>query len=409
MKKTITVEEKQLEKIENIIKVANKIEKKLNNTLTTIRVNEKTTKEKNIYIQGTSEHYTVPVKVANITVNINTDTIDNIKEKFIIYAKIEHIENMHNRVKVFNEKIFDMYSLEELKALEPNCEHCNTSRYRKYTYLLYDTHKKKIIQIARTCMKKYTLIENIERYLDYLEAISQFGEIKEFNDETMTKEGWYNYYGNSETYYNKLEVVTIIKEMTNKYGYASKQQGYKKSTYERVVEELQQEKNIVIDTTVTEDIQEYLSYNKKKYYKNYRKDDDNFLFSLEKILSYDFIQRKDVGILCCFYNSLEQIRNKVKEIEEINSITKDNSNVEIQEGKRIELKGLMVDNNRTYNNDYGFGTTTTYYYFKDKNNTYLWKSSRIFDELQIGKIVNIKGTIKSIEVDKIILTRCKLI
>ena len=83
--------------------------------------------------------------------------------------------------------------------------------------------------------------------------------------------------------------------------------------------------------------------------------------------------------------------------------------MEIQEGKRIELKGLVVDNNRTYNNNYGFGTTTTYYYFKDKNNTYLWKSSRIFDELQIGKIINIKGTVKSIEADKIILTRCKLI
>lgn len=409
MEKTITVEENQLEKIESLIKVTNKIEKKLNNTLTTIRVNEKTTKEKNIYIYGTDEHYTVPVKVANITININTDTIDNVKEKFIIYAKIEHIENMHNRVKVFNEKIFDMYSLEELKALEPKCEHCNTNRYRKYTYLLYDMHKKKIIQIARTCMKKYTLIENIERYLDYLEVISQFGEIKEFNDETMTKEGWYNYYGNSVAYYNKLEVVTIIKEIINKYGYASKQQGYKKSTYERVMEELRQRKNIIVDSTVADDIREFLEYDKKKYYKNYRREDDNFIFSLEKILSYDFIQRKDAGILCCFYNSLEYIRNKVKEIEEINSITKDNSNIEIQEGKRIELKGLIVDNNRTYNNDYGFGTTTTYYYFKDKNNTYLWKSSRIFDELQIGKIINIKGTVKSIEADKIILTRCKLI
>ena len=342
-------------------------------------------------------------------INLTDGDTKTLIKKFIIYAKIEHIENMHNRVKVFNEKIFDMYSLEELKALEPKCEHCNTNRYRKYTYLLYDTHKKKIIQIARTCMKKYTLIENIERYLDYLEAISQFGEIKEFNDETMTKEGWYNYYGNSVAYCNKLEAVTIIKEITNKYGYASKQQGYKKSTYERVIEELRQRKNIIVDSTVADDIKEFLEYDKKKYYKNYRREDDNFIFSLEKILSYDFIQRKDIGILCYFYNSLEQIRNKVKEIEEINSITKDNSNVEIQEGKRIELKGLVVDNNRTYNNDFGFGTTTTYYYFKDKNNTYLWKSSRIFDELQIGKIINIKGTVKSIEADKIILTRCKLI
>ena len=413
MKKTVIVELSQEEKINSLIKVANKIEKRLFlNSLSTVRKNCVYDKEKKIivnYLDSTTKEHNIKIQVVKLELNINDELLNLLKENnFTCYAKLEHNNGIENRIKVFNEKIFDYYTLEQLKELEANCDHCNTNRYRKITYLLFDKKKNKIMQIARTCLKHYTMLENIEKILDYMEVMTEIGYACE-NDfiEKMDAYSWNNYI-KVNNYYEKIKVLSLAKKIVNKYGYISRAnaiEGY--ATIDMVKEKYNSD--IKVDESIYNDIKEYLAYDKKKYTKNYRKDDDCFTFTLEKLLTYDYISSSDIGILCYFFNSLESIRKKVQVENEIKEKMQDNNNIELKEKTRVELKGIVLVSDRTYSSDYYYGSTTTYYYFKDNNRTYLWKSSNIIEGLEVGKIVNIKGTVKSIEADKIILTRCKLI
>ena len=250
-------------------------------------------------------------------------------------------------------------------------------------------------------------VQNIEKILDYMEVMTEIGYACE-NDfiEKMDAYSWNNYI-KVNNYYEKIKVLSLAKKIVNKYGYISRanaREGY--ATIDMVKEKYNSD--IKVDESIYNDIKEYLAYDKKKYTKNYHMDDECFTFKLEKILTYDYVTNSDIGILCYFFNALEQIRKKVQVEKDLKEKMQDNNNIEFKEKTRIELKGIVLVSDRTYSSDYYYGSTTTYYYFKDNNRTYLWKSSNIIEGLEVGKIVNIKGTIKEISDDKIILTRCKL-
>ena len=250
------------------------------------------------------------------------------------------------------------------------------------------------------------MLENIEKILDYMEVMTEIGYACE-NDfiEKMNEYSWRDYV-RVNNYYEKIKVLTLAKKIVNKYGYISRanaREGY--ATIDMVKEKYNSD--IKVDESIYNDIKEYLAYDKKKYTKNYHMDDECFTFKLEKILTYDYVTNSDIGILCYFFNALEQIRKKVQVEKDLKEKMQSN-NIELKEKTRIQLSGIVLVSDKTYYNNY-YNSSTTYYYFKDNNRTYLWKSSNIIENLEIGKVFNLKGTIKEIAEDKIVLTRCKLI
>ena len=89
-------------------------------------------------------------------------------------AIIEHSRNGN----IIMKKLYDVEIPEKYRTSGSHCDHCNTDRYRKNTYLVYNENTKEIFQVGSTCINKYlgfdasllvshaTIIEKINAMLD---------------------------------------------------------------------------------------------------------------------------------------------------------------------------------------------------------------------------------------------------
>ena len=414
MKKTFTIEVENLEQLKVLVKKANRIEKKLGYKKTILSEGQRYFKNCTLsFIGNLDKKTTIQKNVIDIELYRDNYIHDLENIRYTLLAKLEHFtENFENYVTVLNEEIFNYYTLEELKKLKQNCNHCNTNRKRKYTYIIRDNISHEIMQIAKNCLKEYTLIDNIENIAEYFNNITEI-EYLTFKEEKEISSKDYLFYIQDNKLYNTLEILTVVKEVLKKHNYISKAQAYhtrEKTTTERVEELFFKKKgNIIIDDSIKNDIKDFLSYDKKQYYNDYEENDNCFIFKLNKLLTYDFVKYESICYLSSFFKILESIRKKEKRKQEEEQVSKKISQLTYKEKDKIELK-LTLTNFKTYTSDYYYNSTTTYYYFKDSNNiTFLWKSSKRINELKNDIIVNLKGTIKEIQKDKIILTRCKII
>lgn len=66
-------------------------------------------------------------------------------------AVIEHSKEGN----IILKKIYDVEVPEQYLTSDTYCEHCNTNRYRKYTYLVYKAETKEIHQVGSTCLTAY--------------------------------------------------------------------------------------------------------------------------------------------------------------------------------------------------------------------------------------------------------------
>ena len=325
------------------------------------------------------------------------------QEEYNILAKIEKITNEENYITIYDKKIYNKYTLDELIKIKLQCEHCSKKRARKTSYIIENLKTKEIKQIGKTCLIEYTTEKNIFNYLDYLESISEI--------ESVLEKLNINNYSNFEgVYYDVKKLLVLAQKEVDKNGYKTKYE-CKLST-----------KNVVLENYITavitneeiNDIQAkikwYLKIDKSLYYDDYKQTDDNFIFKIEKLLRYENTSLKNIGILVYFPVAYQQLKKKVKNKENEESAKEKIKELTYKENDKVELNNLTLTSNKKYQNE-KYNTTTTYYYFLDDSNiTYLWKSTRIIDILENTKEkINLKGTIKKIDDNKIILTRCKVI
>jgi hypothetical protein len=66
-------------------------------------------------------------------------------------AIIEHSKNGN----IVMKKLYDVEIPEKYWNSDTYCEHCNTNRYRKFTYLVYRADTKEIHQVGSTCLTAY--------------------------------------------------------------------------------------------------------------------------------------------------------------------------------------------------------------------------------------------------------------
>lgn len=111
-------------------------------------------------------------------------------------------------------KLYDVEIPEQYQNSDTYCEHCNTNRYRKYTYLVYNNDTKEIHQVGSTCLTAYlgfdaSLLMAHAELFTHLKTIMdddrERGRMVKRGVETQTIENFL-----------KLAIVTI-----EKYGYVS--------------------------------------------------------------------------------------------------------------------------------------------------------------------------------------------
>ena len=405
MVKKITIEKSKLDILEKNIKNFNRIEKKqgikeISKILTISNARE----ELKVYSINDYEYSRKIIDtILVIDIELFISEENRTQEEYNILAKIEKITNEENYITVYDERIYNKYTLDELIKIKLQCEHCRKKRARKTSYIVENLKTKEIKHIGKTCLIEYTTEKNIFNYLDYLESISEI--------ESVLEKLNINNYSNFEgVYYDVKKLLALAQKEVDKNGYKTKYED-KLSTKNVVLENYT---NTIITNEEINDIQEkiqwYLKIDKSLYYYDYKQIDSNFIFKIEKLLRYENTSLKNIGILVYFPIVYQQLKKKVKDKENKESTKEKIKELTYKEKDKIELNNLTLISNKKYQNEV-YNTTTTYYYFLDDNNiTYLWKSSRIIGILENTKEkINLKGTIKKIDDNKIILTRCKII
>lgn len=361
--------------------------------------------ERNIYLvkeKGNSEKISIPCTKIDLEIEASEEFVKG--KDYDILAKLDHsYPGDSNMVTIYNSNLLP-YSLEQLKKIEAKCEHCNTKRLRNVTFLVYDSENKKIKQIAKNCLKEYTGYMNIFKELEFREEFEE--TIKECNESypiCSSEVGEYKYV------IPTLLALKTIEKVIKENGYISKKEAYyvgSKSTADIVaLEILNQEINEEETEKYKNLVKEFLNIDKEQYSDNYEKNDTCFMFKMEKILSYEYVTQKELGILACFFFALNKLK---KNISNENVVTKYN-NLNYKEKEKIDIEAKF-ENVAIYPSSYSYGTVS-YYYFENNNINFRWKTSSYSEDLKKGEKVRIKATVKKINIEKLIveIIRCKII
>lgn len=85
-------------------------------------------------------------------------------------------------------KIYDVQIPEQYLNSDDYCEHCNTKRYRKFTYLVYKAETGEIHQIGSTCLKAY-LGFDVSLLLEHFKLMDTITNMMGYEGERIAKRG----------------------------------------------------------------------------------------------------------------------------------------------------------------------------------------------------------------------------
>jgi hypothetical protein len=286
------------------------------------------------------------------------------------------------------------------------CEHCNSKRYRKYTYVLkHESGEFK--QVGSSCLKDFlghTDPQNYAKYLEWMEELSVLASEGETIERGNLSIKDYKY----ELDYFVAYVAEYIKETGYFISKSNAEMQDRQSTSDSVWNEMlntqlktdQKVVKSISDDSIklaNEAIQWAISLGENKNINDYQ-------HNLYLSCSANVVDWRSKGIVASLITAYQYETDKIKKKEKIE---KENENSQYfgEVGKR-EIFTLTVTKKRDVVSQFG---VSTLHLFKDENgNIATWFSSnKEFDE---GERVTIKATVKEHKeyngMKQTILTRC---
>ena len=172
---------------------------------------------------------------------------------------------------------------------DPICEHCNTRRYRKDTYLIRNTETGEFKQVGKSCLMDFTNGLSAEAVAQY---ISWFDELIK----GQSIEG-----SSYKCYYDVAEILQYAVEAVRLYGYTKTysegvstkeivmEQKFETGDYNKRIEEDHFDVNHRGNKERTEAILGWVST---------LEDDYGYLTNLKAICTKDFCESRDFGFIC---------------------------------------------------------------------------------------------------------------
>lgn len=319
-------------------------------------------------------------------------------------ASVEHTEkgNILKKNPCINEEIPERYYNSKCY-----CEHCNSNRYRKNTFIVQNTITKEFKQVGKSCLNDFTGGLSAEYVASY---ISLFDDLIEFEK----IEGGYH----ATEYINKIEAMQYIAETIRHFGYIKTDDerptktrslqywkvnhGFYTGLFSKIGEELKEEM-LKVSFNHESDYSKELVKNVLKWI-NEQDENNNYFHNLKVITSLDYITFDKFGLLASVFPSYNKylVRKEEKEKKE----AQEKVSVHVGDiGKRINVK--VESFNIVTSWDTMYGTTYIYKIVDTNGNIYTWKTSGgIADETK-----EIIGTVKAHNEFKGIkqteLTRCR--
>lgn len=292
----------------------------------------------------------------------------------------------------------------------PVCEHCNSKRYRKDTYLIRNSVSGEFKQVGKSCLKDFTnglSAENVARYISFFDSLIEA-------QECIPSSGFTYYYSVSEVLQNAVEAVNL-------YGYQKSRNEFGDWNYNSTV-------SVVGDQFGNT----HPSVRKKYEEDGFNVDRYGNKEKTEKILAWVRSQEPELGTYMsnlkaaclpelCEWRSFGLIvsavaaynREQEKKAREIKKAAKAKAEAENSEwvgtiGERIEVNGLTCTLLTSWETQ--FGVTHVYKFTSDNGSVFTWKTGNFIEN---GAVISIKGTVKAHNefrgVKQTELTRCKII
>ena len=306
--------------------------------------------------------------------------------KFI--ASVEHTEKGN----IIKKCCDDVEVPERYYTSETVCEHCNSRRYRKNTFIVYNEITKEFKQVGKSCLKDFTCGMSAEGIACY---ISLFDELIE---------GEYIGAGSHATrYIETMEAMQYIAETIKHFGYVKSEET--RPTKQRAREYYEVEHGMIggyYGRKIAEELRaeiEAVSFDAKSDYAKEltekvlvwieeQEESNNYFHNLKTVCSLEYITFENFGLLASVFpaydRSLERERQKAEE--------------QAQEQKS-EFVGNVGDRITVQIADFGiitswsteYGMTYIYKIVDIDGNIYTWKTSGGIAE----ETTEIVGTVKA--------------
>lgn len=298
---------------------------------------------------------------------------------------------------------------------DPICEHCNSKRYRKDTYIVYNQETKEYKQVGKSCLKEYTnglSAELVAQYLSYFDTL----------------EDAENYfpasYSAGQKYYDVTELLEVAVETVKHFGYVpSSFEGY--TTKARCSDYFYY---LTEGWAITPDFKEKIRMDLAAVKFNHKSDssvglakeitkfireheaDSEYIRNLQSIVGSRFVSARNFGLLIsavkAYDREVEKQRREAAKAEERAKLS--NSSFQGAVGQKLTFIAESVKCLSCIDGMYG------YQYFWQMTdaagNVYTWSTGNGLDP---EKKYTVTGTVKKHEeyrgVKQTQLTRCKCI
>lgn len=331
-------------------------------------------------------------------------------------ASIEHTSEGN----IYHKLLTDVEIPVRYRESKPFCEHCQTDRPRKKTYIVRNVVTNEFKQLASTCVKDYTRGLSAEMFAFYASIKSLFEEesrafgggfigqkmFYDVNDLLLYVSEAINHFGYTKKYdeygernpYATLTVVELLYEYDH---YRSSLNKYELEKIHNIQDRMKGE-FIPDSETNRERVKEALDW------LNSQNEPNDYIHNLQVVTRHTYIDWKNIGLVCSFLPVAYKAINNIKEREKrVNEESKSEYVGTVGERTNFVLTYVREAH---FNTDFG---VTYVYTFKDENgNVIVWKTGNVFD-FKENEEVTLKGTIKEHSeyrnIKQTVLTRCKVV
>ena len=293
----------------------------------------------------------------------------------------------------------------------PVCEHCNSNRYRKYTYIVRNKETGEFKQVGKSCLMDFTHGMSAE-------AVSQYVSLFNTLIEGESPEPGYH----TERYLSKEEYLAYAAETIRHFGYIRTGDDGGISTASRAIDYYDAARGQAISTRRLEQLwneMKSVNFNHESpetvqmvkealdWVKN-QNEDSNYIHNLKTVCGLEYVTYKNYGLLASLFPAYSRDLEKMAKRKAVTDVESSSEYVgEIKD--RITVKAKSVKCVTSWEND--FGITRVYKIIGEDGNVYTWKTGKFIDDENISEML-ITGTVKAHTdfrgIKQTELTRCRI-
>lgn len=259
----------------------------------------------------------------------------------------------------------------------PVCEHCNTNRFRKYTYIVRNKETGEFKQVGKACLKDYThgmSAEMVAQYISLFDTLIQ-GEAPEPT-------------ARIERYLDVKEYLRFAAETIRYYGYIKSGDDrqstglkaldfYEASRGRAVAREYLEDLRAEMDSVgfnpdseqARKDVEDALAWIKEQ------RESSTYIHNLKTACTLDYTVYKNYGLLASLFaayrRDMERIRQR-GETDESKSVYVGTVNGKVT----VDVTSVRCMSSW----DGQYGTTRLYKIIGKDGNTYTWKTGKVLPE-----------------------------